>query len=186
MKFFLKSLKISSKCNPCVKVTFNVPENVKWIKVNSRQSGYYRVLYNDDNWANIIEDLSNNPNKFTSEVSSYISAYLDQGKFIYINFRIVWVYFRMLLLCAIRICCHVRSQWIWYNICQVKRIGAQWLCHWDTWRNGDASWNTPNASSCSPNSLKWNCRRWSRRLAGTMMAMKPQGKIQKANKTKSK
>lgn len=44
-------------------------ENVKWIKVNARQSGYYRVLYNDDNWASIIEDLTNDPEKFTGEVS---------------------------------------------------------------------------------------------------------------------
>lgn len=51
-------------------VNFNVPENVKWIKVNAHQTGYYRVLYNDDNWANIIEDLLNNPDKFASEVSS--------------------------------------------------------------------------------------------------------------------
>uniref|UniRef100_A0A1I8PN52 Aminopeptidase n=1 Tax=Stomoxys calcitrans TaxID=35570 RepID=A0A1I8PN52_STOCA len=50
-----------------VDLTFNVPESVKWIKVNARQSGYYRVLYNDDNWANIIEDLSNDPDKFTGE-----------------------------------------------------------------------------------------------------------------------
>ncbi|XP_046804908.1 endoplasmic reticulum aminopeptidase 2 isoform X2 [Lucilia cuprina] len=50
-----------------VDVTFNVAENVKWIKVNARQSGYYRVLYNDDNWANIIEDLSNDPEKFSGE-----------------------------------------------------------------------------------------------------------------------
>lgn len=50
-------------------VNFNVPESVKWIKVNARQSGYYRVLYNEDNWANIIEDMSNDPEKFTGEVS---------------------------------------------------------------------------------------------------------------------
>ncbi|XP_073815531.1 endoplasmic reticulum aminopeptidase 2 isoform X1 [Musca autumnalis] len=50
-----------------IDLTFNVPENVKWIKVNARQSGYYRVLYNDDNWANIIEDMSNDPEKFTGE-----------------------------------------------------------------------------------------------------------------------
>ncbi|XP_049306510.1 endoplasmic reticulum aminopeptidase 2 isoform X1 [Bactrocera dorsalis] len=50
-----------------IDVTFNVPENVKWIKVNAMQSGYYRVLYNDDNWANLIEELSNNPEKLSSE-----------------------------------------------------------------------------------------------------------------------
>lgn len=49
-------------------VTFNVPENVKWIKVNAIQNGYYRVVYNDDNWASLIEELSNNPNRFSSEV----------------------------------------------------------------------------------------------------------------------
>lgn len=50
-----------------VDVTFNVPENVKWIKVNAIQNGYYRVVYNDDNWASLIEELAANPNRFTSE-----------------------------------------------------------------------------------------------------------------------
>ncbi|XP_037954281.1 endoplasmic reticulum aminopeptidase 2 isoform X2 [Teleopsis dalmanni] len=50
-----------------IDVTFNVPENVRWIKVNAMQSGYYRVLYNDDNWAKLVEDLSKNPEKFTSQ-----------------------------------------------------------------------------------------------------------------------
>ncbi|KAL9891800.1 endoplasmic reticulum aminopeptidase 2 isoform X2 [Glossina fuscipes] len=50
-----------------INVTFNVAENVKWIKINAHQSGYYRVLYNENNWANIIEDLSNDPNKFSSQ-----------------------------------------------------------------------------------------------------------------------
>ncbi|XP_062123522.1 LOW QUALITY PROTEIN: endoplasmic reticulum aminopeptidase 2 [Drosophila sulfurigaster albostrigata] len=50
-----------------IDVTFNVPENVKWIKVNAIQNGYYRVVYNDDNWASLIEELSNNPKRFTSE-----------------------------------------------------------------------------------------------------------------------
>lgn len=52
-----------------ISVTFNVPENVKWIKVNAIQNGYYRVVYNDDNWASLIEELSNNPTRFSSEVS---------------------------------------------------------------------------------------------------------------------
>ncbi|ALC47275.1 CG4467 [Drosophila busckii] len=50
-----------------VDVTFNVPENVKWIKVNAIQNGYYRVIYNDDNWAGLIEELATNPKRFTSE-----------------------------------------------------------------------------------------------------------------------
>ncbi|XP_052837377.1 endoplasmic reticulum aminopeptidase 2 isoform X4 [Drosophila gunungcola] len=50
-----------------VDVTFNVPENVKWIKVNAIQNGYYRVVYNDDNWASLIEELATNPKRFTSE-----------------------------------------------------------------------------------------------------------------------
>lgn len=46
-----------------------MPENVKWIKVNAIQNGYYRVVYNDDNWASLIEELSNYPTRFSSEVS---------------------------------------------------------------------------------------------------------------------
>lgn len=52
-----------------------MPENVKWIKVNAIQNGYYRVVYNDDNWASLIEELSNNPKRFSSEVS-FISVWI--------------------------------------------------------------------------------------------------------------
>lgn len=61
-------------------VTFNVAENVKWIKINAHQSGYYRVLYNENNWANIIEDLSNDPNKFSSQVGFYLIFYHKYGR----------------------------------------------------------------------------------------------------------
>lgn len=32
----------------------------KWIKVNAEQNGYYRVLYDEDNWSNLIEELKKN------------------------------------------------------------------------------------------------------------------------------
>lgn len=32
-------------------------ENVKWIKFNSEQKGYYRVLYDKDNWDELINQL---------------------------------------------------------------------------------------------------------------------------------
>lgn len=38
-------------------LTFNLQSETKWIKVNSAQNGYYRVLYDEDNWANLIEEL---------------------------------------------------------------------------------------------------------------------------------
>ncbi|XP_055384625.1 endoplasmic reticulum aminopeptidase 2 isoform X2 [Condylostylus longicornis] len=42
-----------------VDFTLKVPEGVKWIKMNAHQNGYYRVLYNEDNWSNLIMVLLN-------------------------------------------------------------------------------------------------------------------------------
>lgn len=49
-------------------VTFQVPDSVKWIKINSGQNGYYRVLYDDSNWNNIIDDLRKNHKSFSTKV----------------------------------------------------------------------------------------------------------------------
>lgn len=42
---------------------------IKWIKVNAGQMGYYRVLYNEDNWQNLIEELKRDHGTFTALVS---------------------------------------------------------------------------------------------------------------------
>lgn len=47
------------------KVTFTIPIGVKWIKVNSGQNGYYRVLYDEDNWGYIVEELKANHETFS-------------------------------------------------------------------------------------------------------------------------
>ncbi|XP_055909262.1 endoplasmic reticulum aminopeptidase 2 [Eupeodes corollae] len=39
------------------KVSFQVTDGVKWIKLNSGQSSFYRVLYDEGNWQKIIEVL---------------------------------------------------------------------------------------------------------------------------------
>lgn len=52
------------------------------------QSGYYRVLYNDDNWANLIEELSNHPDKLTSEVSNFSKTNISQN-FYHLTFYII-------------------------------------------------------------------------------------------------
>lgn len=49
-------------------VTFTIPIGVKWIKVNSGQNGYYRVLYDEDNWGYIVEELKANHETFSSLV----------------------------------------------------------------------------------------------------------------------
>lgn len=46
-------------------VTFTIPIGVKWIKVNSGQNGYYRVLYDEDNWGYIVEELKANHETFS-------------------------------------------------------------------------------------------------------------------------
>lgn len=50
-------------------VTFTIPIGVKWIKVNSGQNGYYRVLYDEDNWGYIVEELKMNHETFSPAVS---------------------------------------------------------------------------------------------------------------------
>lgn len=49
-------------------VTFTIPIGVKWIKVNSGQTGYYRVLYDEDNWGYIVEELKVNHETFSPMV----------------------------------------------------------------------------------------------------------------------
>ncbi|GAB0095617.1 Aminopeptidase [Sergentomyia squamirostris] len=41
--------------------------NVKWIKLNSGQNGYYRVLYSDQNLINLIDELKKNHRAFTAK-----------------------------------------------------------------------------------------------------------------------
>lgn len=43
----------------------NLKENVKWIKLNADQKGYYRVLYDIDNWNAIIDQLRFDHTAFT-------------------------------------------------------------------------------------------------------------------------
>lgn len=51
-----------------VSVTFQLSAEIKWIKVNAGQMGYYRVLYNEDNWQNIIDELKRDHGTFSALV----------------------------------------------------------------------------------------------------------------------
>lgn len=57
-----------------ISVTFTIPIGVKWIKVNSGQNGYYRVLYDEDNWGYIVEELKMNHETFSPAVSNLLST----------------------------------------------------------------------------------------------------------------
>ncbi|XP_055850973.1 endoplasmic reticulum aminopeptidase 2 [Episyrphus balteatus] len=48
-------------------VSFQVTDDVKWIKLNAGQSGFYRVLYNSENWQNVIDELIKDHNQFSPE-----------------------------------------------------------------------------------------------------------------------
>lgn len=52
------------KCFFFILVQFEVPEQTKWIKANVKQSGFYRVTYDDDMWSNIIDALRKNHSVF--------------------------------------------------------------------------------------------------------------------------
>jgi hypothetical protein len=43
----------------------NLKENVKWIKLNAEQKGYYRVLYDEANWNALILQLKTDHSVFT-------------------------------------------------------------------------------------------------------------------------
>lgn len=63
-------------CSVPFAVTFTIPIGVKWIKVNSGQTGYYRVLYDEDNWGYIVEELKVNHETFSPMVCACINAYV--------------------------------------------------------------------------------------------------------------
>ncbi|XP_068460773.1 leucyl-cystinyl aminopeptidase [Clinocottus analis] len=44
-----------------------IPESVKWLKLNYRNTGFYIVHYGDEGWAALIDALSNNVNVLTHE-----------------------------------------------------------------------------------------------------------------------
>uniref|UniRef100_A0A674NZY2 Aminopeptidase n=1 Tax=Takifugu rubripes TaxID=31033 RepID=A0A674NZY2_TAKRU len=57
---------------PCVytfvfSATFKVPENVKWLKLNYKNTGFYAVHYKDESWAALGEALSHNVSVLTQE-----------------------------------------------------------------------------------------------------------------------
>lgn len=44
-----------------------MPESVKWLKLNYRNTGFYIVHYGDDGWSNLTEALLNNVHVLTHE-----------------------------------------------------------------------------------------------------------------------
>lgn len=53
-------------------VDFSLHYDVKWIKINSEQNGYFRVLYDQNNWNNLIEQLKINHNVFSAKVNKHL------------------------------------------------------------------------------------------------------------------
>lgn len=48
-------------------VSLQVTQSTKWFKLNAGQNGFYRVLYDNETWQNIIEALSNDYTQFSPE-----------------------------------------------------------------------------------------------------------------------
>ncbi|XP_044018769.1 endoplasmic reticulum aminopeptidase 2-like isoform X2 [Aphidius gifuensis] len=57
--------KISTVWMNMTEATFEIPDNVEYIKCNINQSGFYRVNYPDEMWNSIISTLMKNHKKFT-------------------------------------------------------------------------------------------------------------------------
>lgn len=47
--------------------TFKVPESVKWLKLNYKNTGFYVVHYKDQSWTALREALSRNVSILTPE-----------------------------------------------------------------------------------------------------------------------
>lgn len=47
--------------------TFKLPESVKWLKLNYRNTGFYIVHYGDDGWDALKDALSHNVSVLTQE-----------------------------------------------------------------------------------------------------------------------
>lgn len=47
--------------------TFKVPESVKWLKLNYKNTGFYIVHYKDESWDTLKEALSQNVSILTQE-----------------------------------------------------------------------------------------------------------------------
>lgn len=47
-------------------VSFEIPSSVQWLKVNSGQTGYYRVLYDEQNWEDLVRELKLNHERFSA------------------------------------------------------------------------------------------------------------------------
>lgn len=47
---------------------FVLNDKIKWIKVNSDQNGYYRVMYNQENWDGLIAQLRSNHTVLSKKV----------------------------------------------------------------------------------------------------------------------
>lgn len=50
-------------------VKFTLNDNIKWIKMNNDQNGYYRVMYNQENWDGLIAQLRADHSVFTKKVN---------------------------------------------------------------------------------------------------------------------
>lgn len=49
-----------------VLVKFEVGSEIKWIKANVNQTGFYRVMYDDDIWQALINTLKHNHTVFNA------------------------------------------------------------------------------------------------------------------------
>ena len=47
-------------------MSFEIPNGVKWIKINAGQNGYYRVLYDEENWGEIVSQMKVNHEIFSA------------------------------------------------------------------------------------------------------------------------
>lgn len=54
-------------CRCYISATFKLPESVKWVKLNYRNTGFYIVDYKAAGWAALRDALSSNVSVLTQE-----------------------------------------------------------------------------------------------------------------------
>ena len=62
-----KHIHFNNAVNVFLVTLSNLPSNTKWIIRNIGQNGYYRVNFDEENWQNIIQQLS-----FNHQVNAFV------------------------------------------------------------------------------------------------------------------
>lgn len=72
-------------------MSFDIPSEVKWMKANVNQLGFYRVMYDETMWVSIIEELKENHTAFSAaDRASLIDDAFTLCRYLPFTLQICW------------------------------------------------------------------------------------------------